>query len=285
MRYIKEDLGLARQEISSKASAQAQQLKLSYVGFGRYEDPKTNQVTHIVQDDRLVPFRKAVRTNSFKEKRSDDIGGLNKHLAPGTDALASLLVGKYPPEKYKDNEMDAIWNFTNDKYVDVNDRLTSLPLDVGYKQIEPISVDDQIPNIIAAMDTAINKSRAPQEFITYTKLGPDYNVQDFQPGMAFRFKGYRDTTINLESLTSSVQDDQLNSTNRNQMVVLQITVKKNTKGIYADNFSATPGSGEFILPRGAKIDIVSGPNKLVGSDAATNNMNMEIVYFECITKG
>jgi hypothetical protein len=68
--FLSEDLSGALVEPQSNASKQAKQLGLTYVGFGRYEDPKTRQITHIVQNDRLVPFSKAVKTNTFHQSNA-----------------------------------------------------------------------------------------------------------------------------------------------------------------------------------------------------------------------
>jgi len=49
--FMHEDFNAALQEPSSPAAAEAKKLGLQYVGFGRYEDPNTQQITHVVQND------------------------------------------------------------------------------------------------------------------------------------------------------------------------------------------------------------------------------------------
>ena len=76
----------------------------------------------------------------------------------------------------------------------------------------------------------------------------------------------------------------MGSSGRNQVVLLQLFVKKNSKGLYAADFSSNADDCEFILPRSTKIQIVNGPSNLVGSDAMSGNMNLEVLYFECVAK-
>ena len=49
--------------------------------------------------------------------------------------------------------------------------------------------------------------------------------------------------------------------------------------MYVDDYSATPGEAEFLLPRGTAIKITGGPSKLVGSNKYSNEMNHEVVFF------
>jgi hypothetical protein len=84
---LNEDLNKLKQEPSEKASAHAKKLGLNYVGFGRYEDGKTNQVTHIVQNDKLVPFKRAVKSSTFRDQNADDLGTYSTLKLPETQAL------------------------------------------------------------------------------------------------------------------------------------------------------------------------------------------------------
>ena len=272
--FLNENLNVSKSEPSATAQ-EAKRLGLVYVGFGRYEDPKTNQITHIVQNNRLVPFRKAVKTNTYKQSGGSDFESYQQTMAPEIEQLQSVLTNHYTPEKYDDAELDALYSFTQEAYDTVNDRLSSLPLDISAKDIMPQSSDDPVPQIIEQMDSVIKKSRTPQEFVVYTKVGEDYNFSNFEPGKSFRFKGFRSTTIAMSNLIAEDPSAQ-------KMAVLQIRVKKNTKGIYAADFSANPNDQEFILPRGAKIDVVAGPSKIVGGNQGSN---LEIIYLDCVTKG
>lgn len=47
-----------------------------------------------------------------------------------------------------------------------------------------------------------------------------------------------------------------------------------------DDYSATPGEKEFLLPRGSQIQITDGPKKLIAGNASIGRDD-EIVYFDC----
>lgn len=281
MKVVKEDLNLVKADPVSNAAKQAKQQGLSYVGFGRYEDPKTQQITHIVQNDRLVPFKRAVRTNTFQQNNTDDIGQYNQVMAPQTQELHQALTAHYTPEKYDDKELDAIYTFTNGAYIDINNRLSSLPAGVPANKIEPNAVDDPLPDIVASLDSALKKSRLPGDITVYTNLGTNDALQQ---GSKFAFKGYRDTSIDLGSVLNYANKTNVGYSGRPTVNILQLHLKKNSKGLYAADYSANAADAEFILPRGAQVTIVSGPNKVVGSDAVSQNLNLEIMYYDCVVK-
>jgi hypothetical protein len=66
---------------------------------------------------------------------------------------------------------------------------------------------------------------------------------------------------------------------RGQTIIIQVLVKRGAKGMYVDDYSATPGEGEFLLPRGSSIKLTAGPNKLVGSNGYTGEMNRQVIFF------
>lgn len=275
MRTIVEDLNFAAKEPSSQAAQQAQRLGLSYVGFGRYEDPKTNQITHIVQNHQLVPFRKIVKTNSYKSNPPDDVNQFMSALSPEVEEVNQILTNIYSPKLYDEAEIDAIQQFSGQAYSDINDILAKLPAGIPVKQIQPISPDDSVTALIATLDSAMKKSRSPMDFITYTKLSDDVRQTDVVPGTQFKFKGFRNTSVNLANVVTPEDES---------CTVLQIRVKKNARGIYTANYSQNPEECEFVLPRGAKLEVISGPTKLVGSDMQVGNLYKQIYYYDCITK-
>lgn len=279
---LNEDLNAALVEPSTNAAKQAKTMGLQYVGFGRYEDPNTQQITHIVQNDRLVPYNRAVKTNSFKQQSQDDYGNFVKQLLPDIQNAQNALIDYYKPEAYTPQELDAIESFTGENYLDINDKLYSLPTGIRADQIQPEFDGDELPETIASLDSAINKSKAPMEFFVYVGLGADYDIADFLPGSVFSFKGFRSTTLN-PNIALNYNTRVSKTSNRQQTVLLQIKVKKNSKGIFVEDFSSTPGESEFLMPRGSKIKVLSGPSKLVGSNKFTGNSNLEVLYFTCET--
>jgi hypothetical protein len=284
MKNINEDLNKVNTEVQSPSSQQAGKMGLKYVGFGRYVDPKSNQVSHIVQNDKLVQFNRAVKTNTFQTQNADDYGTYGAVMAPYVQELNDYLISQYTADKYDDDELNALYAYTNDAFPQINQKLATIPPDISAKKIERTSPDDTIPDFIDAMDSIMKKSRAPMDFITYTRMSSDYRIDDFKPGMRFRFLSYRNTSINLNTVLNSAQVSQTSFAGRPQVFVLQIQVRKNTRGIYAVDFSAKPDDFEFILPRGATLEIVDGPKNLIGSDAISQNMNLEVVYFDCTVK-
>lgn len=277
MRTIVEDLNYAAQEPSSRAAQQAQRLGLSYVGFGRYEDPRTNQITHIVQNDQLVPFKKAIKANTYKTQHADDVGNFVNALSPEAQEVDQILMQSYPPQLYDEIEINAIQQFTTQSYDNVNTVLSQLPAGITAKQIQPMSADDNTATLVAALDSAMKKSRSPIDFITYTKLGSDVQQMDLVPGTQFKLKGFRNTTVSLANIMAA--DDETDSS-----TILQIRVKKNARGIYTGNYSQNSEDAEFVLPRGCKIEVVSGPTKLTASDAQIDALHREFYYYDCITK-
>lgn len=285
MRNIKEDLNLLRQQDpNSEATLQANELGLSYVGFRRYEDPSTKQITHIDVNGKLTPFKKEIKTNRFKANHGDDLSNYNAFVSPEIEQLHTLLIEKYPPERFDEDELDALYMYTDGGYVDINQRLSELPAGVPSKEIEPRNFDDRIVNVIDSLDSALKKGRAPLDFITYMKLNGDYNFNDFLPGRTFIFKGYKDTSINLYTVINSSENTNKSPAGRNMALVLQIRVRKNSRGLYIANYSSMADDYEFLLPRNTVLEVLQAPMPLVGSNALTDDLNLEILYVDCLVK-
>ena len=284
-RLLSEDLNQAKVEDESSPAAQAaRKLGLLYVGFGRYENTKTGQISHIVQQGKLVPFNRATKTSSFRTNNADDMGTLSQIMGPSNDELDKALSDHYSPSKYDNREIDAIRYFVDQGYSDINKRLASVPAGTSAKYLEPLSADDRLGDVISSLDSALKKSRAPGEFVVYTKLGPGYNLLDFNQGDTFQSKGYLVATLRLDSIMQELDPEKTTSrTGRPIVPIMQVHVKKNAKGLYASNFSEN-SAGEFIIPRGTKFTVVSGSRKLVGSDALSNNLSLEIQYIDCMYK-
>jgi len=276
---------LQQTDPKSKAAMQARKMGLKYVGFGRYEDPKSNQITHVVVNDSLTPFRKAVKSNTFRTQQNDDLGTYAAIMQPQIDQLHSTLLKSYPAERFDDKELDALNIFTTGGHHDINSRLANLPTGINVNKIEPQSLDDPFPDLIDSLDSATKKGRAPFQFPTYTKLGNDVDISQLGVGTSFKFKGFRNTSLNVVNVVSSSDNSRIDpASGRNTAIVLQMNISKNARGLYASDYSGTPEDNEFILPRGAKVQIASPFQKLVGSDATTGNLNLEIYYADCIVK-
>jgi hypothetical protein len=277
---LTEDLNAALVEPTTPAAKQAKQLGLQYVGFGRYEDPRTGQVSHIVQNDRLVPFQAAMKTNTYQQQQTNDIGNFTKSLDDNTQQLNTILSQAYPPEAFSEDELDAIAEYTDSAFFDINDKLYSMPLGVSADEIVPQYNGDMIPEYIRSLDNAIAKTQAPDNFVVYTALGKEYKLDDFAMGSTFAFKGYRSTTIN-PSIALNYNPRVADSGAKRTIYALQINVPAGAQGIYAEDVSRNPGENEFILPRGSKVRVIDGPNKFVGSNAQFNTNSQEVYFYNC----
>jgi len=183
--YLYEDLNNALVEPSSNAAAEAKKLRLQYVGFGRYEDPNTQQISHVVQNDRLVPFNKAVKSNTFKQSSQDDYGNFVKQFAPDIEQNQAYMTDYYRPEYYDENELGAVEAYTGTDFFDINNKLYDLPTGIRADQIQPEYDGDPIPAQVAALDSALNKMKTDHEFLSYVGLGTEYDITSFAPGSTF----------------------------------------------------------------------------------------------------
>lgn len=274
---LRENLDLALHEPTTPAAVAAKQLGLQYVGFGRYVDPRTNQVTHIVQNDQLVPTSLAYKTNDYKTNYADDLGKFAQAMAPLKSAMHDNLMQAYPVSAFNNAELDAIKDFTDNGHVEINSKLASLPAGISADQIVPEYDGDTIPQTIAMLDSVMAKSSAPIEVTAYASINGDM-VGQVSAGSVIRFKGFRSLTIDLGRAINTASSS---GETAKSVYILQVKLPPGSQGLYAENFSATPGESEFILPRGASIEIVDGPNKIIGSNAQYNINKHEINYYNC----
>lgn len=268
--YVKEDLSGALVEPTSNASQEAKKLNLTYVGFGRYED-STGQVSHIVQNDKLIPFQSAVKSQSYKTLSNDDFGEYTKNMQGDVSNLHNELTNAYSPENYDNSELDAIKAYTDNQTTttlyDINDKLATLPVGIPASKIQPEYDGDNRPEIIAALDSAIEKVKVPLNFTAYVTLSADFDIT-------------LSRKLTMKSFTSATIDPSI-ALQSGDPVLLQIQVKAGSRGIYADDYSSVPGEGEFLFSRGSVIEIISGPHKITGSHSVSQDMNKSISLFMC----
>lgn len=274
--FVAEDLNMVLDQQPSKAGEEAKKRHLTHVGFGRYED-KSGQVTHMVQDDKLVPFKKVVKTNTYKTGSADDIGTYSAMMAQPAAELGAALAKHYGVEHYGEDELTAVQNFTQTGYHDINTKLNGLKPGIGGYRLQPDFDGDPTPQMVKLMDSAVSKRETPDNMWVYSKLGDDMASNMYNPGTQITFKGFRSTSIHPGvpiNLPAGV-----NPGGRKQTSIFQIMVPKGSKGMYADHISATPGEHEFILPRASKIRILEGPNKVMGTNPTVNARGQDIYYY------
>jgi hypothetical protein len=186
---------------------------------------------------------------------------------PDTDSVGQLhefLTSAYPPENYDDQELDAIYNFTSGVYAPVNDLLSG-----GGKEAQG---DETVNATISGLDSAIAKSKAPSNFIIYTKIDAS-SGKSLKEGSTFRFKGFRSTTIDIDQLLGEKDGGE-------NYYILKIMIKKNNPGIYVSDLSANPDEHEFILPRGIEIQAASDPKRVTYNDQP----GLGNVFVGCVIK-
>lgn len=284
-KIIREDLNQIAADPGGPASSQAKRLGLQYVGFGRYMDPNTQQVTHIIQDDKLLPFNQVVVSNSFKNERQDDIGMATSVFIPQSDELHQKLITHYSKTKYDSRELEAIRHFTDLGHIDINDRLSSLPTGIPAHKIERRDSADALPDLVGSIDSALKRTRVPEDFITYAKIHDAADTSQLVPGSTFKFRGFRNTSIHLPNVLNTTSKDNIGISGRPTVSILQLNVKKNSRGLYASDYSPTPEEREFILPRGTQVKVLDKPRTLIGSDGPSGITNLEMKYYNCEVKG
>lgn len=242
----------------SPASQQARSLGLKYVGFGRYEDPTTETITHVVENDRLVPF-KSQKTNNTTQDRDS----YNKVTEKQTKLLQDTLSSHYTADKYDSNQLQAIHTFIE------NDNSLSV--------VRNANMNDVLSDTMKMVKT-------PLDFLVYTTLSSDINVEDIKQGTSFKFRSFKNTSTNLNSVIEEASDGaQINPQNDNPYIVLlQIKIRKNSNGVYAAGIMNS-NDGDFIMPKDSLVEVNFGPEKIVMNSGDVNN-TLEVVYFDCLYK-
>lgn len=279
--FIREDLNDATiPDISqSSAAQQAAEMGLNHVGFGRYEDPRTNQVTHISQNDKLVPFARAVKTNSYQELNANDFGGLAENQAQQLQIDSDQLTRYYSPDKFSDTELDAIKYYTDVGHIDITNKLLSLPPGLPGDAIQPTTPDDVTPRMIQALDKALFRNPCPINTFVYAIVNPDERAT-LMPGMALSFKDYLATSLDIGYTIGNLPPGP------GSYSILQILIPTGSAGAYVEDYSSEPGSYMFVLPRETVLDIASGPKKLRGTAQvpATEGLpdpTITVYFFNC----
>lgn len=288
--YLDESLALqAKSEPKSAAAKEARRMGLTYMGFGRYADRK-GKLAYIVHDDRLIPYKsrddvdsmqykanvamanepvakknvspsaQPSKANNIKQqanfydqvlnKRSNEDSKILKNLYKDANKVDKELFKFYKPNMFDQSELQAISYYTSDGYGPIN-RYLYKGHDVG-----TTSDQDQILNqTIEALDSAFEETETPFAYTVYSGLSSRYSADKFQLGGEYIFRGYVSTSLDFNTAIGGFAD----VGDSDQPVVLQIELKKGQKAIYLDSISTNAGERETLLPRGSKIQVVSGP--------------------------
>jgi hypothetical protein len=295
--YLEESLALqVKSEPKTAAAKEARKMGLTYMGFGRYSDRKGN-LAYIVHNDRLVPYKSEddladmhYKAHSMQAKepvkkknitaskntkqvpdkmeqmkqeikfydgasksRGSEDKKLLKQLSADVKAVDKELIKFYQPGMFDDNEMSALEDYTADGFGPINRYL--------YKGIDDDTHPDDVPyleNTVEALDSAFEETQAPFDYTVYSGLSERYSANKFAVGGEYIFRGYVSSSLDFNTAIGGFADVGASD----QSVVLQIEIKKGQKSIYVDAVSANAGEQETLLPRGSKIQIVSGPHLL-----------------------
>jgi hypothetical protein len=274
--YLEESLAAEiKSESKTIAAKQARQMGLTYVGFGRYADNK-GRVAYTVDNDRLVPFKGREEVNKmydkasmtandekYKEissqanqfskvtnKRIKEDGKILKQKEKDVVATAKSLSSFYKPDMFDDAEFQAIQDYTDNGFMEINRYLYK-----GHDDGVDINTADQMGRTIEALDSAFEETKAPFPFTVYSGLSGRYKAEKIKAGNEYVFRGYLSTSLSHDVAISGFTDSA-------EPVVLQIEVAKNQKAIYVDSVSSIDGELETLLPRGSKVKIISGPHPL-----------------------
>lgn len=296
--FLVESLALeVKSEPTSNAAREARKLGLTYVGFGRYADNK-GQVAYVVDNDRLVPFKRREEVQAMHAKtmqptanaltsdknriaqdqanfytdvlntRDREDSRIIKEKNKEAAAYDKGLLKSYKPNMFDQAELDAISFYKNEGSEAINKYLYK-----GHDQGVDVNQAAQIESAVQAMDSAFENTQSPFAYTAYTGLSGRYSPESFTQNGEYIFRGYTSASLDFTTAIDSLQDG--------GGVVLQIEVSKGQKAIYADAVTDSIGEKETLLPRGSKIQIISGPHNINDAIVSANPQGNIISLFHC----
>lgn len=279
-------------EPKTKAAAQARKLGLTYVGFGRYADAK-GKVAYTVDDDKLVPYKSHEEIQNLYSKgdnapsdkaeahysQADQFARAKKKRGREDEKIRDAkqaeiakvndsLVDFYKEELFDEEELDALNVYTTWGFEDINRYLYK-----GHDEGVDANRADETGRIIDALDSAFEDTTAPFPYTVYTGLSARYKADKIVPGNEYIFRGFISTSLDYNIASEDFADG--------DGVVLQIEIHKGQKAIHVDGFSDLHEM-ETILPRGSKIEVVSGPHPVSRDIFSEDQEAMgQIMLFHC----
>lgn len=288
----------AKSEPKSAAAKEARKMGLTYMGFGRYADKKgklayivhnDRLVPYKSPDDvdsmhykanvalanepaakkkNISPTTKGQPAqpskaqllkkdanfyNDVNSKRSKEDASILKDLYKDANKTDKELFKLYKPNMFDEEELNALEQYTGDGYGPINRYLYK-----GHDEGTTPEQDDNINQLISAIDSAFEETQTPFPYTVYSGLSSRYSADKFQKGGEYIFRGYVSTSLDFNTAIGGFAD----VGDSDQPVVLQIELKKGQKAIYLDSLSANSGERESLLPRGSKIKVLTGPHVL-----------------------
>jgi len=287
----------SEENVKSSTAKEARKLGLSYVGFGRYAD-STGSVAYVVKNDKLIPFRKSEEILNLHQKKIDsqlkgksgkeydqlvnqgveaqeEVGKRSKeYTVTKTKELLKYdreLKKLYDQDLFTPEELNALMEYTEQNFQDINSYLYR-----GFKDDTPPDVANQIMSEIDTIDSAFEETGAPFDYTVYTGLSDRYDYNKIQPGKDYIFRGYISTSLSYDIATDLFTDSK-----QEYRTVLELSIREGQKSIYMEGFTNNEGEFETLLPRGTKVQIVSGPHLLDNPQLAGALTKAPVALFKC----
>lgn len=277
----------------TQAARDAKKMGLIYGGFGRYLDSKGN-VAYTVHDGKLVPFKGLEDVQKMYDKAVSATGNpeKTKQLRTQADTQSAVLKSRQALDQkilrsknrdavrmndklnrvygnmLQDDTIEAIQAYTSDAYESVNRFLYK-----GHDDGTDSQTEQNILNIVNALDTAFDGMSAPFDYSVYTGLSNRYKAEKIVPGAQYLFRGYLSASLDPNVAVSGFEETQ-------GQVILQIDITEGQKALHIDGVSSMPDEMETLLPRGTLLQIVSGPHPL-DATLLDPNTKGKISLFHC----
>lgn len=270
---------VTKEDKRSGAARQAAKLQLKYVGFGRYANKK-HEITHVVQDGKLVPFVKDDQLSKleYKPNKKDGKDGSKQPEHMNVSAQHGLrktidknyketqkkldenllkthkeLCQFYPRNIFTKEELDAIHSYSAEKYADINRYLYTGKVSIYHTE----RIDD-VKQQIAILDQAFEEAGSPFNYTVYAGLNSKYKAENFASGKEYIFRGFISTSLDNTIPMAFIETDKNKSS-----VILEMKIKTGQKAIYLGALqTALKSEYETLLPRGTKIRVISGPHTI-----------------------
>lgn len=302
---LKENLAReVKSEPKTKAATQARKMGLRYIGFGRYID-KSGKQSYFVKNDQLVPFKKEEdiykefqkatemsasagnnpellkKSDQLKKQAESSLGEREKITAnmrkktfswhKEATKLGKELNDLYSPDLFTKSEIDAIFHYTTEMFLPINQYLYS----GNTKSQYPIQ---DVVKTIADLDSAMDQTETPIALTVYSGLSSRYNSKNMMVGQKYLFRGFVSTTLSIDHAVNFSGGE---SSDVTEKILLQIEVPAGASGIYIDALSGHTGEKEFLLPRGSWIMVESGPHLVPENLAVSGFHEIPTVLFHC----
>jgi hypothetical protein len=158
-----------------------------------------------------------------------------------------------------------------------------------------VATEQQLQRHIGNLDSAMDSSSAPYDFISYSGLSHRYSLSDFQKGDVYHFPAFLSTSLD-HRVASGFSHDSTEYTGggfsdtdydgskgvgvRPERMILKIKNKKGHKGLYVGK-NGVPMEQEWLMPRDTKFKVIDNDEVL---DDPEYNQVYRFINVEPITE-